>query len=71
MTFSFPCGSKKANDDVQATVSASLTGSLHGLSELLDICFGVEISRLSYCPTVSNLYDNNIVMTFSEKKVDS
>lgn len=57
-----------ANDDVRATVSGSLTGSLHGLSKLLDICLGVEISRLSHCPTVSNLYVNNTVTTFSETK---
>lgn len=58
----------QANDDVRATVSASLTSSLHGLSKLLDICLRVEISRLSHCPTVSNLYVNDIVTTFSEKK---
>lgn len=40
-------------------VSGSLTGSLHGSSESLDICIWVETSRLSHCSTVSNLIGNN------------
>lgn len=47
-----------ANDDFWTT----LTGSLHGLSKLLDICLWVKASCLSHCSTVPNLLRNKNIL---------